>query len=108
MNQSPLCTDSPSVGGVSSSSTPAVGPIVGGIFSDEIDHSQFTQCIYIITITGVLGGIIAIIIVVIAILVIVIVIRFHKNRDSKNKSQFIMILCYNLVTVLTLIIKINL
>ena len=40
-----LCTDSPSSGGVSNSSTPAVGPIVGGIFNDEIDHSQLTRCI---------------------------------------------------------------
>ena len=44
MSRSLLFTDSPSVGGVSSSSAPAVGPIVGGIFNDEIDNSQFTQC----------------------------------------------------------------
>ena len=37
--------DSPSIGGVSSSSAQAVGPIVGGIFNDEIDYSQFTLCI---------------------------------------------------------------
>jgi hypothetical protein len=48
--------------------------------------------VHIITLTGVLGGIISVVIVVIIILVIAILIRLHKNRDVKNQSQFITII----------------
>ena len=52
---------------------------------------------HIITITGVLGGISAIVIVVTVILVpvIVVVIRSSKNRDGKNQRQFF--ICYNFI-----------
>ena len=76
---------------MSNSSAPAVGPIVGGILI--LIHSVHNNII--ITITGVFGGISAIVIVVIAILVIVIVIRSNKKREGKNKSQFIMISRHN-------------
>ena len=80
--ESPCSTDSPSIGGVSSFSSPAIGPIVGGIFNGEID-SFFIHSAQIIT--GVLGGLSCVVIVIL--MLVIILVRCHKkSRDDKNQS----------------------